>query len=87
MTTLSKFRMIISPYMDSDRPMVYRQFDDESDAMLHFESFVVANESTQQFLDTLIDAFDSRILIIKLECLSDMHTYHIIRMESITHSP
>ena len=85
---LSKFRLIIHPYLTPDMPMVIRPYDgDMSEPMKDFESFAMADDSMSKFLDTLIDSFDSRILVLKLEELSEeTNTYRTIRAESITHS-
>lgn len=86
---LSKFRLIIHPYLTPDMPMVISPYegDDVSEPMRDFETFAIADDCTTKFLDSLIDAFDSRILILKLEELSEeTNTYRTIRLESITHS-
>lgn len=68
--------------------MVVRSYDgDVSEPMTDFEFFAMTDDSTTKFLDTLIDSFDSRILILKIEELSEeTNTYRTIRAESITHS-
>ena len=68
--------------------MVIRPYDgDISEPMKDFESFAMADDSMSKFLDTLIESFDSRILVLKIEELSEeTNTYHPIRVESIIHS-
>lgn len=68
--------------------MVIRPYDEDvSEPMKDFESFAMADDSMSKFLDTLIDSFDSRILVLKIEELSEeTNTYRIIRAESIIHS-
>lgn len=73
--------------MTPDMPMLYRQYDEMSDAIKDFEMFAMADDSMTSYLDTLISAFDSRLLTLKVEQLSDVNnTYHIMVMETITHS-
>lgn len=68
--------------------MVIRPYDgDVSEPMKDFESFAMADDSMTKFLDTLVDSFDSRILVLKIEELSEeTNTYYPIRAESIIHS-
>lgn len=68
-------------------PMVYRQYDTMEDAMKDFENYAMADDSMTSYLDILIDSFDSRLLSLKVEQMSDTsNTYHTIVIETITHS-